>query len=63
MTGRFRGMYLCKRGLNRSEFAPPRFTIILNRRFNYGYGLWTFVAPIKTKVTLMYNYECKLTNK
>ena len=47
MTGRFRGMYLCKRGLNRSEFAPPRFTIILNRRFNYGYGLWTFVAPIK----------------
>ena len=48
MTGRFRGMYLCKRGLNRSEFTPPRFTIIqINRRFNYGYGLWTFVAPIK----------------
>ena len=23
------------------------FTIILNRRYNYGYGLWTFVAPIK----------------
>ena len=30
-------------GLNLHQW----FTIILNRRFNYGYGLRTFVAPIK----------------
>ena len=30
---------------------------------NIGYGFQRFCSPTKTKSTIMYNDECKLTNK
>ena len=35
----------------------------LNLHQNIGYGFQRFCSPTKTKSTIMYNYECKLTNK
>ena len=54
MTGRFRGMYLCKRGLNRSEFAPKLLGMVFR----------DFVTPPKQNLQLCITMNIvHLTNK
>ena len=47
MTGRFRGMCLCGRGLNRSEFAPKLLGMVFR----------DFVAPSKQNLQLCLHFE------